>query len=206
MLFCLSVNYTPKGLEAMGKNPKTNRREAVEKLLNAAGGKMVSMYATIADGPGAMVIFDIDPAVAPAIAAVAASSDAVQHQDAAPLHNRRDDGYPREEGRTASCLRGTGPVKLAPRGRPNWRPRHLSTVIDGHAPEGAALGKARGPGCDAGCSRSTHGPETSPAPRGAATGEPRPYISAHAPPARHTAADETWRIKVLALRVGDDAV
>ena len=33
MLFCLSVNYTPKGLEAMGKNPKTNRREAVEKLL-----------------------------------------------------------------------------------------------------------------------------------------------------------------------------
>jgi len=75
MLFCLSVNYTPKGLEAMGKNPKTNRREAVEKLLNAAGGKMVSMYATIADGPGAMVIFDIDPAVAPAIVAVAASSD-----------------------------------------------------------------------------------------------------------------------------------
>lgn len=79
MLFCLSVNYTPKGLEAMGKNPNTNRREAVEKLLNAAGGKMVSMYATIADGPGAIVIFDIDPAVAPAIAAVAASSDAVHN-------------------------------------------------------------------------------------------------------------------------------
>ena len=79
MLFCLSVNYTPKGLEAMGKNPKTNRREAVEKLLKAAGGKMVSMYATIADGPGAMVIFDIDPAVAPAIVAVAASSDAVHN-------------------------------------------------------------------------------------------------------------------------------
>ena len=37
MLFCLTANYTPKGLEAMGKNPKTNRREAVEKLLNAAG-------------------------------------------------------------------------------------------------------------------------------------------------------------------------
>jgi hypothetical protein len=36
----------------MGKNPKTNRREVVEKLLKAAGGKMVSMYATIADGPG----------------------------------------------------------------------------------------------------------------------------------------------------------
>ena len=23
MLFCLGVNYTPKGLEAMGKNPKS---------------------------------------------------------------------------------------------------------------------------------------------------------------------------------------
>jgi uncharacterized protein with GYD domain len=79
MLFCLSVNYTPKGLEAMGKNPKTNRREAVEKLLTAAGGKLVSMYATIADGPGAMVIFDIDPGVAPAVAAVAAASDAVHN-------------------------------------------------------------------------------------------------------------------------------
>ena len=79
MLFCLSAGYTPKGLEAMGKNPKTNRREAVEKLLNAAGGKLVSMYATIADGPGAMVIFDIDPAAAPAIAAVVASSDAVHN-------------------------------------------------------------------------------------------------------------------------------
>ena len=79
MLFCLSVNYTAKGLDEMGKNPKTNRWEAVEKLLNAAGGKMVSMYATIAEGPGAMVIFDIDPAVAPAIVAVAASSDAVHN-------------------------------------------------------------------------------------------------------------------------------
>jgi len=77
MLFCLSVNYTPKGLEAMGKNPKTNRRDAVEKLLKTAGGKVVSMYATIADGPGAMVIFD--PAVAPAIVAVAAASDAVHN-------------------------------------------------------------------------------------------------------------------------------
>ena len=79
MLFCLSVNYTHKGLEAMAKNPKTNRREAVKKLLKAAGGKMVSMYGTIADGPGAMVIFDIDPTLAPSIVAVAASSDAVHN-------------------------------------------------------------------------------------------------------------------------------
>jgi len=61
----------------MGKNPKTNRREAVEKLVKAAGGKLVAMYGTIADGPGAMVIFEADPAVAPAISGVAASSGRV---------------------------------------------------------------------------------------------------------------------------------
>jgi len=77
MLFCITANYTPKGLEAMGKNPKTNRREAVEKLMKAAGAKLVAMYGTIADGPGAMVIFEADPGVAPAIAGVAASSDGV---------------------------------------------------------------------------------------------------------------------------------
>jgi uncharacterized protein with GYD domain len=74
MLFCLTANYTPKALEAMGKNPNTNRREAVEKMLTAAGGKLVAMYGTIAEGPGAMVIFDIDPAAAPAVAGVGAAS------------------------------------------------------------------------------------------------------------------------------------
>jgi hypothetical protein len=36
MLFCLTVNYTLKALDAMAKNPNTNRREAVEKLVTAA--------------------------------------------------------------------------------------------------------------------------------------------------------------------------
>ena len=78
MLFCITANYTPKALEAMGKNPKTNRREAVEKLVTTAGGKLVAMYGTIAEGPG-VVIFEADPAVAPAIAGVAASSDGVSN-------------------------------------------------------------------------------------------------------------------------------
>ena len=79
MLFCLTANYTPKALDAMGKNPNTNRREAVEKLLTAAGGKLVAMYGTIAEGPGAMAIFDVDPAVAPAVIGIVASSDGVQN-------------------------------------------------------------------------------------------------------------------------------
>jgi uncharacterized protein with GYD domain len=77
MLFCITGTYTPKALEAMGKNPNTNRRQAVEKLLTAAGGKLVSMYGTIADGPGVMVIFEAEPAVAPAIIGVAVAADAI---------------------------------------------------------------------------------------------------------------------------------
>ena len=37
------------------------------------------MYGTIAEGPGAMAIFDIDPTVAPAVVGVAASSDGLQN-------------------------------------------------------------------------------------------------------------------------------
>jgi uncharacterized protein with GYD domain len=78
MLFCITANYTPKALEAMAKNPNTNRLEAVEKLLTAAGGKLVAMYGTIIDGPGAMLIVDVDPGVAPAIAVIV-SSDGVHN-------------------------------------------------------------------------------------------------------------------------------
>ena len=79
MLFCLTASYTPQALKAMRENPNTNRRAAVEELLGAAGGKLVSMYATINEGPGALVIFDADPTAAAAIIGVAASSDGVQN-------------------------------------------------------------------------------------------------------------------------------
>ena len=79
MLFCLTADYTPQALNAMRENPNTNRQAAVEQLLSAAGGKLVAMYGRATNGPGAMVIFDADPGSAPAIAAVVASSDAVQN-------------------------------------------------------------------------------------------------------------------------------
>jgi uncharacterized protein with GYD domain len=75
MLFCITTTYTQKALEAMAKNPNANRQEAVEQLVSAAGGKLVAMYATIAEGPGAMVIFDADPVAGPAMASVAAASE-----------------------------------------------------------------------------------------------------------------------------------
>jgi len=73
--YCISANYTPKAMQAMAKKPDSNRRDAVEKLVKAAGGKVVAMYGTMVDGPGAMVIVDVDPGVGAAIAAVVASSD-----------------------------------------------------------------------------------------------------------------------------------
>ncbi len=80
MLFCLTADYTPQALNAMRENPNTNRREAVNQLLEAAGGKVIAMYGTIADGPGALVIFDVpDPAMAPAICGVAVSSGSVHN-------------------------------------------------------------------------------------------------------------------------------
>ena len=33
MLFCITAGYTPKAMEAMAKNPNTNRRDAFEKLV-----------------------------------------------------------------------------------------------------------------------------------------------------------------------------
>jgi uncharacterized protein with GYD domain len=79
MLYCITVNYTPNALQAMAKNPNFKRSEAVEKLVTTAGGKLVAMYGTIVDGPGAMAIIDVDPNVAPAIAALVASSDGIHN-------------------------------------------------------------------------------------------------------------------------------
>lgn len=78
MLFCISANYTPKGLDAMRENPNTDRKAALEKLVSAAGGKLVGFYFTMAEGPGAFGIFDADPASAAAITGTIASSDAVR--------------------------------------------------------------------------------------------------------------------------------
>jgi uncharacterized protein with GYD domain len=90
MLYCISANYTPKAMQAMAKKPNTNRRDAVEKLVKAAGAKLVAMYGTIHDGPGAMVIIDVDRIVAPAIAAIVASSDSVHNVKAHRIYTMEE--------------------------------------------------------------------------------------------------------------------
>ena len=71
MHFCMTAQYTPKALNSIMENPTINRHEAAKKLIEAAGGKLISMYSTAADGPGVLVIFDVpDPNAAPAFQAL----------------------------------------------------------------------------------------------------------------------------------------
>lgn len=80
MLFCLTAEYTPQALNAMRENPNTNRQAAVEKLLAAAGGKLVSMYGRATNGPGVMIIFDVaDPDMSAAMTGVAVSAGTLQN-------------------------------------------------------------------------------------------------------------------------------
>ncbi len=80
MLFCLTGQYTPQALNAMRENPNTDRQAAASQLVEAAGGKLVSMYGTGVNGPGVMVIFDVpDPDMSVAVVGVTVSSGAVQN-------------------------------------------------------------------------------------------------------------------------------
>lgn len=80
MHFCMTGQYTPKALNNIMENPKTNRYEAAKKLIEAAGGKLISMFSTAAEGPGVLVIFDVpDPSAAPAISGTVVASGAIHH-------------------------------------------------------------------------------------------------------------------------------
>jgi len=80
MLFCMKAQYTPQALNKIMENPKTNRHEAAKKLIEAAGGKLLSMYSTATDGPGVLVIFDVpDPNAAPAISGTVVASGAIHN-------------------------------------------------------------------------------------------------------------------------------
>jgi uncharacterized protein with GYD domain len=75
MLFCLTGQYRPRALNSIMENPTTNRQEAARKLIEAAGGKLISMYSTQADGPGVLTIIDVpEPNSAPAIVGVAVAA------------------------------------------------------------------------------------------------------------------------------------
>lgn len=80
MHFCLTGQYTQRALSAILENPTGDRQEAARKLVEAAGGKLVSMYSYAADGPSIMVIFDVpDPNAAPAISGLTVTAGTLQN-------------------------------------------------------------------------------------------------------------------------------
>lgn len=80
MLFCFTGQYTAQALNAMRENPNTDRQAAVVQLVEAAGGKLLSMYGTGVNGPGVMIVYDVpDPDMAVAITGVAVSSGAMHN-------------------------------------------------------------------------------------------------------------------------------
>ncbi|MGY2901862.1 GYD domain-containing protein [Bradyrhizobium sp. URHC0002] len=80
MHFCMTGQYTPKALNGIMENPTVSRYEAAKKLVEAAGGKLLSMYSTATDGPGVLVIFDVpDPSSAPAISGTVIAAGAMHN-------------------------------------------------------------------------------------------------------------------------------
>jgi uncharacterized protein with GYD domain len=71
MHFCLTGQYTPRAINSLLENPTQNRADIARKLIEAAGGKLVSFYSVAAEGPAVLTIFDVpDPTAAPAIAGI----------------------------------------------------------------------------------------------------------------------------------------
>ena len=80
MHFCFTGQYTPQALKGIMENPTTNRYEAAKKLIEAAGGKLISMYSTAAEGPGVLAIIDMpDPNAAAAMSGVIVESGALHN-------------------------------------------------------------------------------------------------------------------------------
>ena len=100
MHFCLTAQYTPQALNAILDDPNTNRYEAVKKLIEAGGGKLISLYSTAAEGPGVLLIFDVpDPEVAPTIAGLAVAAGTVVNAKLTRLMTQEEVGKVRQKAR-----------------------------------------------------------------------------------------------------------
>ena len=100
MHFSITAQYTPQALNSIMDDPKTNRYEAVKKLVEAGGGKLVSMFSTAAEGPGVLIIFDMpDPAAASAMAGVAVAGGAIHNLKLTRLMTQDEVGKVREKAR-----------------------------------------------------------------------------------------------------------
>ena len=89
MHFSLTGQYTPQALNSIMDNPTVSRYEAAKNLMEAAGGKLIAMYSTQADGPGVLAIFDVpDPSASAAIAGVVIASGALTNAKLTRLYTQ----------------------------------------------------------------------------------------------------------------------
>jgi uncharacterized protein with GYD domain len=80
MHFCLTAQYTSHALNSIMDDPNTDRYAAVKKLVEAGGGKLLSMFSTAAEGPGVLMIFDVpDPEMAMSMTGVAMAGGAIHN-------------------------------------------------------------------------------------------------------------------------------
>jgi hypothetical protein len=62
------------------ENPATDRSEATKKTIEAAGGKLISCYATPSEGPGILVILDMpDGGAAAVVSGVVVAAGVLQN-------------------------------------------------------------------------------------------------------------------------------
>jgi uncharacterized protein with GYD domain len=80
MHFSITAQYTPQALNSIMDDPNTDRYAAVKKLVEAGGGKLLSMFSTAAEGPGVLIIFDMpDPEMAMSMTGVAMAGGAIHN-------------------------------------------------------------------------------------------------------------------------------
>jgi uncharacterized protein with GYD domain len=91
MHFCLTGQYTPRAINSLLENPNQNRAEATRKLIEAAGGKLISFYSVPAEGPAVLTIFDVpDPAAAPAIVGIAVAAGTLHNVKLSRLYTQEE--------------------------------------------------------------------------------------------------------------------
>jgi uncharacterized protein with GYD domain len=78
MHWYLTANYTSAAMKALGEKP-SDRHAAAKKLVTAGGGKLISFYRTLSEGPGVLIIFEADPITAAAINAIVVAGGALMN-------------------------------------------------------------------------------------------------------------------------------
>lgn len=76
MLFCMTAGASEQGAQGMINNP-TNREEAVRKVAEACGGRLLGWYGTSGGDIGHMIIVDVPDGIAAQSIAYAAIASGV---------------------------------------------------------------------------------------------------------------------------------